>query len=277
MSKKQTEAQVRAKSVANDVFGNLNGLHLDAVKWEEEHYKPAVAGLYGLLGKALTEFRKLRDAEDSKSVVRAFTDVLKSKQITCTKGTSLQLKVVRVVFGIADTHGRANRYAKVLELAYQANVTEESFVEWINDAGGIDQLQRTASKSRDDTNYVELASNYYENFEVAEGMLLEGVEFEHEGVKFEADNNQPLNYRLLVVRKNEDGSFAGICSVPSAKIVKSALTCIGKLVQEDLVAEATKQVLDKRLEAQVASAKNPPKSRAKSQCKDKQVELAEAV
>ena len=101
--------------------------------WEMDFYNPTQDKLYGLLSQAFAEVYALRK-EGSKAVT-AFTEFVKKKKITCTARTSLELRVVRVVFGIAYTTQRANRYARVLKVAFDKDVTPEAFAEWIVEEG----------------------------------------------------------------------------------------------------------------------------------------------
>jgi hypothetical protein len=242
MAKSVNPAQVRANEVAKNVFGNLNQLHIEATKWETEFYNPTMAKLYGLLSKALAEVLILR-GEGSKAV-KAFTEVLKQKKITCTARTSLELRVVRVVFGISDTTQRANRYATVLKVACERNVSPESFAEWVVEEGGIDELRRSMTK-KPQPDYEKLAADFYEAVPAMADIELSGASFS------QFDDSE---FRLLVVRKNSDSSFSAVSEVNSLSHIKSALAFLGKQLSEATKAGAKQADDDERLEKSIIAA-----------------------
>lgn len=242
MAKSVNPAQVRANKVAKDVFGNLKQLHIEAAKWETDFYNPTMDKLYGLLSQALSEVYTLRN-EGSKAV-KAFTEVLKKKKITCTARTSLELRVVRVVFGISDTTQRANRYATVLKVACERNVSPVAFAEWVVEEGGIDEVRRSISK-KPQLDYEQLAADFYEAVPAMADIELSGASFS------QFDDSE---FRLLVVRKNSDSSFSAVSEVNSLSHIKSALAFLGKQLSEATKAEAKQADDDERLEKSIIAA-----------------------
>ena len=241
MAKTTNEAQVRANKVAKNVFSNLNKLHIEAVKWETDFYNPTQEKLYGLLSQALAEVYALRN-EGTKAVT-AFTEFVKKKKITCTARTSLELRVVRVVFGIADTTQRANRYATVLKVAYDKNVTPEAFAEWIVEEGGVDEVRRSSTQ-KPQPDYYKLAIDFYDTATAMPEIQVGDASFKH------FDDS---DFRLLVVRKNSDDSFTAVSEVDSLKHIKSALAYLGKQLSDAKKAEAKQADDDERLEKSVVA------------------------
>lgn len=241
MAKIKSEAQVRADKVAKNVFGNLNKLHIEAVKWETDFYNPTQDKLYGLLSQALAEVYALRK-EGSKAVT-AFTEFVKKKKITCTARTSLELRVVRVVFGIADTTQRANRYATALKVACEKKVTPEAFAEWIVEEGGVDEVRRSISK-KPQPNYEKIAADFYDTAKATPEITIGDARF----TAFD-----DTEFRLLVVRKNSDDSFTAVSEVDSLTHIKSALAYLGKQLSDAKKAEAKQADDDERLEKSVVA------------------------
>ena len=242
MAKTTNEAQVRANKVAKNVFGNLNLLHIEATHWERDFYNPTQDKLYGLLSQALAELYTLRN--EGSRAVKAFTDFVKKKKITCTDRTSLELRVVRVVFGIADTTQRANRYATVLKVAYDKNVTPEAFAEWIVEEGGVDEVRRSSSTKKPQPDYEQFAIDFYETVTAMSEIQVGDASFTH------FDDS---DFRLLVVRKNSDDSFTAVSEVDSLKHIKSALAYLGKQLSDAKKAEAKQADDDERLEKSVVA------------------------
>ena len=242
MAKKyKNPAQVRADKVAKNVFGNLNQLHIEATHWERDFYNPTQDKLYGLLSQALAEFYTLKN--EGSRAVKAFTEFVKKKKITCTARTSLELRVVRVVFGIADTTQRANRYATVLKVAYDKNVTPDAFAEWIVEAGGVDEVRRSTTK-KPQPDYEQIAIDFYETVTAMPEIQLGNASFKH------FDDS---DFRLLVVRKNSDDSFTAVSEVNSLTHIKSALAYLGSQLSEAKKVEAKQANDDERLEKSVVA------------------------
>ena len=223
MAKKLTKAAERQiHNRAIKVFGNLNELSVEAKQWETDFYNPTMDKLYGLLSKALAEVRTIRNDENNTTLAKAFEQVVKDKGITCTNATSLELQVVRVVFGIDDATKRASRYATVLKIAYKQDVTPEVFVDWVKGSGGIDEIRR-ASSSTAKKDYVAIAESYYDA-----NTAMPDIEL----VNAKLTKIDKSDFALLVVRKNKDGSFTAVNEVPNINILNSALTYLGKEVDK---------------------------------------------
>lgn len=233
-----------AQAVANSVFGNLNELHIEAKLWETDYYNPTMDKLYHLLSKAFNEVLALR--KSGSKTVKAFTEILKKKGIVCTARTSLELRVVRVVFGISDTTQRANRYASVLKIAGETKVTPDKFVEWIGENGGIDEIRRAVStKLKPD--YAEKAAEYFSSNTAVPSMSLTNADFKH---------LDDTDFRLLVVRKNSDDSFTPVSEVDSVVHINSALTYLGKNVVDSAEAASKQADADERLAQSVGAVAN---------------------
>lgn len=239
MAKKtKNPANEEAKKIANNVYGKLNELHIEAKNWEHEHYNPTMDLLYGLLSKALVQYYTLDNA--CPKVRRAFTSVLERKKITCTARTSTQLRIVRVVFGI-DTTQRANRYAKVIKIAAENKIAPETFADWVVENGGIDEIRRVGTK-KEQPDFQAVAEDYYENNSEMPTTQLVDANF---------SENKDSDFRLLVVRQNADGTTSVISEVNNLPLINASLTFLGKEVVEKQK-EADKQAdEDARLDAAV--------------------------
>lgn len=243
-AKTQDPAQERANNLAKEVFGNLKLLSVEAENWERDFYNPTMDKLYGLLSQALGDVIRLQ-TEGSKAV-RAFTDIMKKKKYTVTGRTSVELRVVRVVFNIAHTTQRANRYAKVLQIAQANKVTPEKFAEWVVEEGGIDEIRRSISKNKKaEPDYERIAEDFYDTAQAMPEITIGDASF----TAFD-----DTDYRLLAVRKNSDGSFTAVSEVANYSLMKSALAFLGKAVSK-----TNKQADDDEKQAQGITAADDEK------------------
>lgn len=240
----RAKAPTPAQTIANTVFGNLNELHIEAKLWEAEYYNPTMDRLYSLLSKALGEILTLRSA--GTPAVKEFTEMLKKKGIVCTARTSLELRVVRVVFGIADTTQRANRYASVLKIAAEMKVTPDSFVQWVGDNGGIDEIRRAVS-TKPKPDYAEKAAVFFAVNSAVPEMSHVNARFKH---------LDDTDFRLLVVRKNSDDTFTPVSEVDSFVHVSSALAYLGKNVVGNAEGASMQADADERLAKSVNAVAN---------------------
>ena len=213
-----TAKNTAAFKVATSTLVALHKLNKQRVTWEEGIYKQANTELYKMLGGCLTQLAKLR--KEGTKAIAAFNGLLEEHNVTFTERTSLELKVVRIVFGINQTK-RASNYATVLRIAKKEGVTSKNIVSWITKQGGVEEVRRSGSTAQK-TDYKEVAENHFSAVGKSMAMTaFKGVE--------DSDND----FTLALVRKTTDGKFVIVSEVANPTLVKSALQTLGKTVSKE--------------------------------------------
>lgn len=109
-----------------------------AATWHSTSYKKANDELYALLSDCYSSLGDIRS--QGTATVRALNEVLTQNGITFNDGTSLETKVVRVVFG--NIGKRAHIYARVLGNAAKQGVKPAVFSEWLAEQGGVEAVRK---------------------------------------------------------------------------------------------------------------------------------------
>jgi len=108
--------------------------------WENGVYKQANAELYAILERCAGIYAQLKD---SKTNVFAFNALAEELGIKFNKGTSVALKIVRVVFG--QESSREHAYARVLRVWFDKREDEQTLTNFLIENGGVENVRRTAS------------------------------------------------------------------------------------------------------------------------------------
>ncbi len=205
--------------------------------WENGTYAKANAELRAILEECGEIYAALR--EDKKNA-RAFNAVAEELGIAFNKGTSLALKIVRVVFG-AQTN-REFAYARVIKVWYDERTDGQTLNNFVIEHGGVENVRRNASKttasklSTDD--YRDIAASALTGdfalatFSVQDYML--------------GDSENDTDYVVALVYCDGDGTGNGKIVYGSNKrtLVNSALAVMGKEI-DDLQKQAVgKDTLD---------------------------------
>lgn len=126
--------------------------------WENGVYKQANAELYAILERCAGIYAQLKD---SKTQARAFNALVDELGIKFNKGTSLALKIVRVVFG--QDSNREYAYARVLKVWFDERADAQTLTNFVIERGGIENVRRTASNTQANTlkadDYRDIAAN----------------------------------------------------------------------------------------------------------------------
>jgi nitrogen regulatory protein PII-like uncharacterized protein len=208
-------------------------------KWEQGTYAASNAELYTLLGNTLELFLKVRS---NVGLSKAVTDLLDTYSIQHNSGTSLALKIVRLVFvgkgREKKIENRAYTYARVLTVAAEAGITGEQLPQFIADNHGIDELRRQNKDGETDAEKAKRARDYADAALVGETAISDVIM---------SDSLQPVDgarYSLALVRKNEDGSGSIVFGTSNVTAVNTVLTIAGKTLK-DRAAQAAEQSVTK--------------------------------
>ena len=206
-------------------------------KWEQGAYAASNAELYTLLGSTLDLFLKARS--DTK-ISRAVSDVLDAYGVQYNSGTSLALKIVRLVFvGKGHESKIANRsftYARVLTVAAEQRITGAQLPQFIVDNHGIDEIRRLSKDGETKAAKVKIERDYA----LAVLASKSGI-----SAVTMSDDLQPVDggqYSLALVRKNDDGTGSIVFGTNSASAVNTVLSIAGKSLKSQAAKTAEQNV-----------------------------------
>ena len=135
MTKKANKS--KAKSNIDMIATDLKRLHNKRSEWEDGVYKRSNEQLYAILAECQALLVKLRgDLKLRKKLNKA----IEAAGFKVRSNTSLELKVVRAVFGVENK--RIQVYVRVLQLAKKDMPTHWALAEWIEEHGGIEEVRR---------------------------------------------------------------------------------------------------------------------------------------
>ena len=214
------------------------------ILWEQGTYTAANAELYSILGDCLELFVALKSRTGA---AKAVNDLLDLRGLTYNNATSLELKLVRLVFAAADNtkqiENRLFGYARVIRVAADAKQTSATLAQFITDRHGIDEIRRANKDGLTTTDkakvQVDLArtklvnpsdSELFSNFDLPDQLQPKAGE----------------QFSLALVRKNADGTGSIVFGTDNVAAVTSVLALAGKSLQDNAAkaaeVDAAKQV-----------------------------------
>ena len=201
----------------------FDALARERQQWEQGSYKASNEELYALLEKCFNIYEQIRGKP---KLCRAVTDILNQRKITCQQNTSLQLKIVRLVFG--DCGKRALSYARVLTIASNDKPEKQSLHAFITHAGGIENMQRkktglsAAEQARKEADF---ASSALENADslVAKFALTE---------EFSRSEGAEYDYCVALVRRDGNGLGSVVHASNSTALVREMLRLAAKSLKQ---------------------------------------------
>ena len=227
---------VTKKQIANEaaemIIQSLDTIAKKQSKWSKK-YDNVNDGLYAILAECYEEVEKVRVAK--RAVVLAFNDELKNRGYKRLDATQLETKVIRVVFGDIGAN-RATGYAKVLVIARNEKVTAVDLADWIKGNGGVEEVRRTDASGK--TPKV-----------TREDAVTEALKALDQSPIFDMSDvtkHEGLEYGVIVVRRNADGSVAPVAEVTSLPIVKDVLASLKSLVVEQKSKDAEETKAEQR-------------------------------
>lgn len=208
---KQTKKPTNvATSVA--LLGIIDTIAATQKVWSKE-YDSVNKKLYAILADCYSVTNDIRNA--STKVTKEFNDALAERGYKRLSATRTETKVIRVVFGDIGTN-RAAGYATVLVEAKKHGVTKKGLSKWIKQHGGIEEVRRngaggkTSEQRRD-----EVVLNTTKALDVLPELDLKTL------TKLEG-----LDYSVVVMRKNSDGTAVPVAEIQSLSVVKNALVSL---------------------------------------------------
>jgi len=187
--------------------------------WEDGVYKQANAELYKILENCAGIYAKLKE---DKAQARAFNAVAEELGIKFNKGTSLALKIVRVVFG--QGRNREHAYASVLKLWFEERDDAQTLTNFVIERGGIENIRRSASSLKV-TKYT--AEDYRD---IADSALSGQRGIQSFTIKdyMLSDSENDTDYLVALVRYDSAGVGYIIYGSNKKALVNAALATAGK-------------------------------------------------
>jgi hypothetical protein len=234
----------------------IDNLIIDRKNWQQAAYKASNDELYGLLARCFDLYLAI---SRSYELPKALNALLAERGYTFTQGTSLALKVVRVVFADPNEPDRFKHrlltYARVLTIAKEASQRPDTLADFIVARGGIDEIRRAGG-------------------DAAGKAGQEKRRREHAEYELSNDNGRPMfklpslpkplqpeegeRFSLALVRKNDDGTGSIVFGTGNKAALAQVLLIAGKQIEEN---SSKQDLLDRdakiaeRLEANMTKLK----------------------
>ena len=212
----------------NEIVKSVLNIRSEATEWNNTACKTANEGLYVLLRKSYEQCDILR-AHDIE-VRTDFTKALEDKGYPFNSGTSIEAKVLRVVFDIKDAKNkRIHRYANVLRVAKADKISSEDFVKWLSKSGGIDCVESTNQAKERDTRIEKAKKEFAELYRIAlKDVLSKNI------TDAKASEGDMCNFSVALVRHSKDNETEVVGLSNSDSITKSLLLNLKKQFEEEV-------------------------------------------
>lgn len=236
----KTNTKQENKQANLELAASINELANRRIIWEGGTYAASNIELYTLLGACLDIFIQVRSNPD---LSKGVNTLLKNRNITSNAGTSLELKIVRLVFASGETapkiENRAFGYARVIRVAFEAKQTGATLPKFIEDHHGIEEIRRAGKDGVSSTN----TNGFFK--EHAHTELLASSRNELLSPFKLPDQLQPDDgeqFSLALVRKNADGTGSIVFGTGNAAAVSTVLAIAGKSIRREAVKAAEAQI-----------------------------------
>jgi len=210
-------------------------------KWETGAYHKTNDELYDILAGCLGLYIKI---VASQKLAKGFRDHAKKEGFVFKGGTSMESRVIKVVFSAPDSQSphqsRIAAYARVIKVAAADGQTENSLKAYINAEGGIDQIRR---KREGENDGILTAKNARD--------IAEALYFDNNSAKLIDQLSLPdclkppagQHYSAALVQANADGTGSIVFGTSSDAAVNKLLELAGRtIVAEGKKANVKKQI-----------------------------------
>jgi len=216
MKQRRQNMQTNFKTTLNTMLATLI---TQRQVWEDGVYKQANSELYAILEQCGKIYDMLKA---DKKHARAFNALAEEQGIKFNKGTSLALKIVRVVFG--KQNNREHAYALVIKIWYDERTEQQTLTNFVIERGGIENIRRSASSLKV-TKYT--AEDYRD---IAESALSGQSGTQSFTVKdyMLSDSENDTDYLVALVRYDSAGVGHIIYGSNKKALVNAALATAGK-------------------------------------------------
>ncbi len=213
-----------------DVNAVLNTLVVQRQAWEQGTYAASNRELYALLAQC---FDLMLVVKGNVTLAKGLNSLLRDRNVTFNKSTSLGLKIARAVFADSGAYkaseNRLYTYARVLMVALETGQTAQTLANFIQSNGGIDEVRRKAAGGTSPTERKKLLAAHAEQqlAHNATQALIAGLPL--------SDSLQPAHdqhFSLALVRKEADGTGSIVFGTSDTTLVAQMLTLAGKQIDD---------------------------------------------
>ena len=237
MSKKATKAKANHK-IEVTVATQIEELSNARKAWENGAFKKSNEELYQLLERCLQFYLQTRG---DKKKCKALNALLKYKNVKYNEGTSLQTRIVRLVFG-AHCGKRAYAYARVITVAADEKSPKKSMYDFIESRGGIEEIRRTKKDGKSPAvvrqDSIQFAVNTLEKSDALT------KPFKVKDARRKQPEDATHNLFVAIMRQESDGTYSLVYETSAKSVVNSALAQAGK--EQSANAQAEQQVQNER-------------------------------
>ncbi|MCE8525791.1 hypothetical protein KBY23_11005 [Ruegeria pomeroyi] len=217
--------QSKSKTNTNTLRAELKRLHALRIVWQDDVYKRSNEALYEILEGCHALLEQLRKNVDLR---KKLNDALKKSGFTVRSNTSIELKVVRAVFGVENN--RTHAYVRVLQVAKAELPDDWTLTEWIEERGGVEEVRRTPKEG---PTIAQKNEEYRKN---AEKVLFDTdpivPRFKAKADIRPADDGD-YEFAVALVRVDGDGKAAIVFGSNKNALVQAVLTEAGKKIAKD--------------------------------------------
>ena len=229
-----------------ELSATLQELVAQREHWENGAYKQANAELYAILEQCAGIYAQLKS---SKAHARAFNALADELGIKFNKGTSLALKIVRVVFG--QERNREHAYARVLKVWFDERSDAQTLTNFVIERGGIENVRRTASNTQANKltadDYRDIAANALTGEHALATFGLHSYML--------SDDENDTDYMVALVHCDSNGNGKIVYGSNKRTLVDNALAVMGKELDEQQAQAASKDTLDDVKQRKTADVK----------------------
>lgn len=248
----------KAVTLAHVWTETIKALQQRSDVWHKGAYASSVAELYTLLGACLDFYLSIKK-DDASNL--AMTQLLKQQNLPVTSGTSLPLRIVRLVMFSSSPRragdiARETTYANAVYMAARNGKVGNDFAAFAEANGGIDGLRRSAAKQAN-----QAASNAVDKSELKQLAITrfkQPVKALSSEIVIHPDLNPEEGNYTLALLKVTDGKGVIVYACKSKAMLEAALAAAGeefdkedqaealRLLQQQRAAENTEQMRDIR-------------------------------
>jgi hypothetical protein len=238
------------------IADQINGVVEKRIRWEQGAYAAANAELYSILGDCLDLFIAVKRSYD---LPKGVNSLMEDRGITYNASTSLELKLVRLIFADANTatqlQNRLFSYARVIRVAADAMQTGTTLAKFIVANHGIDEIRRASKDgvSAADKQKAQIDNARVQFLEPNHEELFSGF-----GLPDTLEPKAGEHFSLALVRKNPDGTGSIVFGTSNTAVVESVLAIAGKSLKGEAVkaveAEAAKRTAEVKQQNMAALA-----------------------
>jgi hypothetical protein len=214
----------KAKANRDMLRDEIQRLHDKRVVWQEGAYKRSNEALYEVLEGCHVVLNELRsDLKLRKKLNKALEDA----GCNVRSNTSIELKVVRAVFGVENN--RTQAYTRVLQLAKKDLPEGWTLADWIEERGGVEEIRRTPKDGP------TLAEKAKKNRTLAEEVLAnaDAIVSRFTPIKsLQPAEDGDYRFSVALVRVDNDGKAAIVFGTSKNALVKSVLTEAGRDLED---------------------------------------------